>query len=226
MPKSHSTRKRRFRRRRRYPRNTATNTGIVTPLGRKFRSTLKYADTARLLTGVGSTRFRVLSCNGMFDPDITGTGHQPMGFDQLTTFYDHYCVIMCKGRFTYTNLTSTPVVVGVVISDVSTTTALTSTDQVMEQPSVKWMVLAPSGNADATKSMSLMCNPNKYLSVGSPLSNALVNGNALQNPAEQVFFHVFASPLNSGDLAYSVDVAYQLDYTAIFHEPRATLSQS
>lgn len=35
---------------------------------------------------------RVFAGNGLFDPDITGTGHQPLGFDQWMGIYDRYRV--------------------------------------------------------------------------------------------------------------------------------------
>jgi len=54
---------------------------------------LKYSDSygASLLTLTATNQqFR---CNSLFDPDYTGTGHQPYRFDQLATFYSRYRVI-------------------------------------------------------------------------------------------------------------------------------------
>jgi hypothetical protein len=38
----------------------------------------------------------LFSCNGLFDPNVTGTGHQPLYFDQLMAIYDHYVVLNSK----------------------------------------------------------------------------------------------------------------------------------
>ncbi len=35
---------------------------------------------------------QVFRLNSLFDPDLTGTGHQPFGFDQLTPIYGRYAV--------------------------------------------------------------------------------------------------------------------------------------
>lgn len=51
-----------------------------------------YADTNYALdysVGVSSRRF---SANGLYDPDLTGVGHQPRGFDQMMTLFDRYVV--------------------------------------------------------------------------------------------------------------------------------------
>lgn len=55
--------------------------------------------------GLASTH--VFSANGLFDTDITGVGHQPSGFDQLMTFYDHYTVTHAKITVTAQNSDAT-----------------------------------------------------------------------------------------------------------------------
>ena len=39
--------------------------------------------------------------NSLFDPNLTGVGHQPRGFDELAAIYDHYCVIGSKIKVTF-----------------------------------------------------------------------------------------------------------------------------
>jgi len=53
---------------------------------------LKYVDTISLnATSLIDARY-FYRCNSLFDPDFTGTGHQPMGFDQYAALYNHYHV--------------------------------------------------------------------------------------------------------------------------------------
>ena len=40
--------------------------------------------------------------NSLFDPDFTGTGHQPYYFDQFATIYQRYTVIGSKLTATFT----------------------------------------------------------------------------------------------------------------------------
>jgi len=56
-------------------------------------------------TGVpGRYSFRV---NSIFDPDLTGTGHQPLGHDQWETFYNRYLVYGCKYYINFVNQSTT-----------------------------------------------------------------------------------------------------------------------
>lgn len=45
-------------------------------------------------------RFRL---NSLYDPDVTGTGHQPYQYDQLTAMYKNYIVKACYVDITFQN---------------------------------------------------------------------------------------------------------------------------
>lgn len=56
-----------------------------------------FGDTNYLLTGNGlAPVHRDFSANGLYDPDITGVGHQPRGFDQMMAIYEKYIVTGVK----------------------------------------------------------------------------------------------------------------------------------
>jgi hypothetical protein len=48
------------------------------------------APSAALITNY---QFRL---NSLYDPDLTSTGHQPMGYDQLTALYNQWVVTSCR----------------------------------------------------------------------------------------------------------------------------------
>jgi len=56
---------------------------------------LRYTDY-RVLTGVLNEAQYVYRLNSLFDPDQTGVGGQPEGFDQLKTLYGRYRVVAAK----------------------------------------------------------------------------------------------------------------------------------
>lgn len=56
-----------------------------------------YGDTNYVLSNPGLIPvLRDFTANGLYDPDITGVGHQPRGFDQMMSIYERYCVTGVK----------------------------------------------------------------------------------------------------------------------------------
>jgi len=55
---------------------------------------MKYAEA--FVTNVSNAYNYALNLNSIYDPNRTGTGHQPYGHDQLATLYNRYRVISCS----------------------------------------------------------------------------------------------------------------------------------
>lgn len=62
----------------------------------------KYVDTFRITTTAGSLAYQSYRLNSLFDPDYTNTGHQPLGFDQVSSLYNQYKVLRVRARCTLT----------------------------------------------------------------------------------------------------------------------------
>lgn len=58
---------------------------------------LKYSDIKNMVNVAGSGSL-IFSMNSLFDPDVTGVGHQPLGFDEWGAFYSHYEVLASRIR--------------------------------------------------------------------------------------------------------------------------------
>jgi len=58
--------------------------------------TLRYVEnfTTSIATTVGSQQ--TMNLNSLFDPNRTGTGHQPYGYDTIATLYNRYRVISTR----------------------------------------------------------------------------------------------------------------------------------
>lgn len=58
-----------------------------------MRTKLKYVAPLTLSSVAGVIASNTYSANGIFDPDVTGVGHQPLGRDKLAAIYGTYQVI-------------------------------------------------------------------------------------------------------------------------------------
>lgn len=94
-------RKRRRFKKKNGPRKAFGRTGGIrvpqykTVLPRRLFTRLTYATENKNQSVTVPTTVQ-FAANGLFDPDITGVGHQPMGFDQLTAIYQDYRVHAVK----------------------------------------------------------------------------------------------------------------------------------
>lgn len=90
-------RRRPYRRIRRQHRRLANRvpTGAA-PVARKHIVKLKYVDIIPWAVSAGATAGQSFNMNSIFDPDQTGGGHQPYGYDQLAALFAHYRVFRLK----------------------------------------------------------------------------------------------------------------------------------
>jgi len=119
-------------------------------LPRSYTRTMTYAQTVTLTTGaagvVGTEQVWLL--NSCYDPDYTGVGHQPYGFDQLSGFYANYLVHSFKVKLILNTIGSTAEVALVWKLDQSiggVAIAGMSLDRATEAPMIGTVTVGPSG---------------------------------------------------------------------------------
>jgi len=57
-----------------------------------YRTTLIYNEALTLDPDVGGTHYYSFNANNLYDPNYTGTGHQPLYYDNLTQIYERWRV--------------------------------------------------------------------------------------------------------------------------------------
>lgn len=67
----------------------------LNPIPQRTIVTMKYAEDVTTNGGSGDYVFNL---NSIFDPNRSGTGHQPYGHDTFATLYNRYRVISCKWK--------------------------------------------------------------------------------------------------------------------------------
>lgn len=175
--------------------------------------TLRYGQRFDLVSGAGLAATQIFSANGLYDPDTSGTGHQPRGFDQLMTMYDHFNVIGAKITI-MTAQPSTSGFIGIALSDNNVPTSDVE-DRLETLPDNSVIgVLAASGDPLA---LSLGFSQKKFFSI--PGLDDKYQGSTGGNPSDGAFFHVWATALG-GATSISLGFAVVIDYITVFTEPK------
>jgi hypothetical protein len=186
---------------------------------------LRYQSTVLNLNPglAGTADDYVFSANGMYDPDITSTGHQPGGFDPLMLNYDHYTVKRAKISVDFFNAdTANSQMVAIFIRD--NATAITDLATAIENGQGVFRTLHPKTTATDTGVLTLEVDIAEFLGRGKGiLDGYTLSGSNSANPIEQVYFHIVAAPLNATDSAI-VQTMVTLEYEALFTEPRSFVS--
>ena len=178
-----------------------------------------YGEHFDINPGAGTAGQYVFSCNGLFDPNISGIGHQPRGFDQVMTLYDHYVVVGSKITvYAWNPDTVYGAMVSVHIQDTSTTT--TDIENVLERRNARSKLVSSRNGGIDNCIISYKVNPNNFLGRSKPLSDPNLKGNTSANPSEQCYFVVSVAGMN--DLADIGGIACyaKIEYTAVLIEPK------
>jgi len=169
-------------------------------------------------TAAGSASFYRFSVNNMFDPNNTGTGHQPSYFDTMAGLYDHYTVIGSRITLRINPGSFTSVIgpaVGTMYIDDNNTTSLTRVQAAAEQASA--LPVREFGGSNDHDNIVFQKYWSAVKAFGpNPLSNDKLVGSAGGAPTEQQYF-VFAYETNdlSGATIY---LNATIEYIAVWNE--------
>lgn len=232
-PRSSVKRGRRWRRRSRSRRRQKTveqkNQGSMpvlttfnrynNPVPKTWKLNLRYFENALSINpgaGGGADEY-VFSANGLYDPNVTGTGHQPLGFDQLMAMYNHYTVIASTITVMARNADSTyGQFLGVRLA--GAVAESTDPQQIIENGRCTYRMLNQGGQSNDQATVSYGCNVSKFLGRPNILSEDDLRGTLTTNPAEEAYFKVFGFADQAVD-GNQIIFAVQIDYVAIFTEP-------
>lgn len=184
----------------------------------KYRCRLNYYDNIDITSGAGTCGTYIYSANGLYDPDITSTGHQPMPFDQMMLSFEHYCVVSAKLTITAKNLNPT-YLADVAISLNAGTAASTAYGPLVENGMLVRQRLNVSTLQGSQATLKMPISISRFGSVPTLLDNPDYAGSVAANPAEQSYFHI--SVWNSYNVT-TVNVICEvfIEYEAWFFEPR------
>lgn len=184
---------------------------------------LRYRGTFQLNATGGVVAAHTLSANGMFDPDITGTGHQPAGFDQWMVFYNHYTVLGARIKATFVSSSTSSTLsqswIGCTVAS-GTSLGTTTTEGVLEKKHTRKGLIGSASSANGIKTITNYVSLKKYLGQRNVIDEDDNAGTASGNPTEQVYFICWQSPYAAFYDPDPVNVSFEITYIAMLHEPK------
>lgn len=185
---------------------------LATPLPNKLKVCLRYSENQLQINPTAANVVNIVyKANDMYDPYDTGGGHQPRGFDQIMTMYDHFQVIGSKITVQM-NESSTTLRWGILLSD-------TGVGPVIQTDALEY----PSANSvhGSTKvyeptTLSLAYSQKKFF--GHRDLEEQFEGRSSGSPSELAYFNIYAMSSSSSDPA-GVYFTVTIDYIAILTEP-------
>jgi len=171
-----------------------------------------------LSSSSGVVTTHVAALNDAYDPDITGTGHQPMGFDQCMAFFNHFCV------------TDTDVVVEasaatgnygrMLIRQDAGSTPVTDIDRLREFGGNVSVALSAIGAFGAAENLVMRVPIWRLqgLTRTTMLADSSLRGSVAAAPAELSYLHV--ALFNPAGVTCTANINFLLRMRVVFMEPR------
>lgn len=158
-----------------------------------------------------------MNLNSIFDPNRTGTGHQPLGHDEWNYFYQQYRVLAVRVMATFVNTsTSEPIKIAMVPSQ--NTTGLGSLD-FEEQPFSRHFVLSTRGGEDVKRLETTYDLAKLQGSTHSQYeADEGTTADFGSSPTTLHILHVIAQTFSGVNAAFSVNI--RLDYLTELSNPR------
>ena len=191
---------------------------------------LKYCGSF-VLGDAMSNAGHLISAIGMYDPDYTGIGHQPLGFDQWMHFYHHYEVLSSKATFWIesagTGTSDGTYAVLRLDSDITDAPfdpiLSTELESAVERPSTVVRHLKSStagGRVSISKSYSQAATFGR-----SARGNTTMKGTIAGNPTENMYYRLKLTNTIMGTSLQQHTVLFTVTYTAQLTE-RKDIAQS
>lgn len=193
------------------------------PVNRTAVAKLRYCETVNLAPGAGFISSHVFRANGIYDPNETGTGHQPMGMDELMVNYNHFTVIGSKITVTFTGTTNT-YVCGISTNAAKTDT-VTSAQEAKERQRTVYRVV-PSNVGGAGKAiLSKKFSSKKFFHCKAIVGESQYKGSSAGDPSEGAFYYVWAGSDDGTTATQTIQASCHIEYLVVFSEPK-TIGQS
>lgn len=184
---------------------------------------LKYCEEITINAAVASVATHVFRTNSLYDPNSTGVGHQPMGFDEWALRYGRYVVLSSTCYMRYINPTTenaVPCFFCVAQTATGTVYSGLATTRLLENPhhsKVKVAGDADVANENRDHTVRTTWNARKWFRKNPMVENDY--GAAITaNPAEMCYFECCCAAISGNDPA-GQNFLVTIYYNCAFFDP-------
>ena len=190
-----------------------------TLFGNRKYVNLRYQETFSVaLPALNAVDDRIFSASDLDDPDVTGVGHQPRGYDEIQALFNHWVVLSskCTVQWVTAGTGSNRPAMYCMIKLGDNNTGITAINEFMEDRNIKYKLANPGGSQTQ---VTQYYNAKRFFTVTDPLDNDLLRGSLDTGPADNAFFHIGTANAFSdvGTPSYAFQVI--IDYKVVFFEP-------
>lgn len=188
---------------------------------------LRYVDSNLTLDpGVGIISDHVYKLNDAYDPDSSGSGHQPMSYDSWTQIYRHYTVLGAKITVQAKPSVSgntIPSCFGITISaDSSPVSGFSSIDNLLESKlSTGWKIsnVSQAGGTTNYPRVVKYFSANRFFGTRNVQDGAAYGALVTTSPNKLAYASVWASGTDSVD-GGAFTALVTIDYIVRFSDPK------
>lgn len=193
-----------------------SNNVVGLPTGMRVR--MKYSSRPALTSGVTNQVENIYRAFSIFDPDLSGVGHQPLGHDQWATLYSRYRVLGSKieVKFTRTDAPTAGTIQNqCCVALMQTSSLVADSETLIEQPICNYITL---GNDGESKTVSLAYS-SAWKTKGEPgvATESDYSASFGANPTRDAFYHVLAQA--GGGTTVSVRANILITYDVWIYDP-------
>lgn len=180
-------------------------------------TTLRYSDVYTLSTSGTAPVGNIFRMNSVFDPDFTGTGHQPLYFDQFAAVYSRYSVLGSKITATYSQSSSDtdlspkgPYRIGITSNNDGSFASNAGT--LIEQNKTAFAVLGRENGGSNVKTLTNTYSP--FRDIGLTADDDTVGASVTTNPGTVYWAYVWCNDIGgfSGDVQVTVLIEFRVKF--------------
>lgn len=183
---------------------------------RKLRYVDDYTPLQPLTAGVAVGH--VFNLNSLYDPDETGAGNQPRGFDQYMAMYRNYVVLGARVTAKFVNISSSTFTRINMFPSRNSTIDSDPIDNI-EVRHLRNCLVGPYTGGAGVKTLTMNWSAKNWFGRKTVLTEKDLEGTSASSPTKPCYLHVVADPFDASAGSSGVRVQMQIDYLVCFRTP-------